>query len=386
MDLQSLHNLSPAGVQKQLAQRLSCAAVLIEGENNLLEVVGTLEGYGVVLGEYARNLIYAAEKHFLSVFAIFKYLNGEFYLKKLLAHLAQKRLNYEYAEYCAGTIYWHGAPKVTAYLQTPEFIERVETAIRARLHSHPLARIGYNFAPAFVIELVRRSCYHSILGQFWQVMSRIFLDLAEDYKIGKIQDLAAVVKHISEGLTAAAEIPLTYSAKFSGQEYALIPASADLRWLMDAAVPYVEIIFFRALPPKGVFSYDASAQQIPNKRSDFRFGVLYADASRVGASGVTPTLLMRDIHNHIEAPLRSHFPAGMRNHDEIYVRLCKSFQKAMFCVTNAAVLALAPLGDETDEARSRYFDQWATRLKETRIIEYETCNCNCSHNQPIHQT
>jgi hypothetical protein len=56
----------------------SGGALLDESSENLLEVVGILKSYGVVLDAYANNLIYVAEQQFLVLFPFFKYFNGKF--------------------------------------------------------------------------------------------------------------------------------------------------------------------------------------------------------------------------------------------------------------------------------------------------------------------
>ena len=50
-------------------------ALLPESAENLVEVVGILKSYGVVLDAYSRNLNYIAEEQFLVLFPFFKYFN-----------------------------------------------------------------------------------------------------------------------------------------------------------------------------------------------------------------------------------------------------------------------------------------------------------------------
>ncbi|WP_164929066.1 CO2 hydration protein [Gloeobacter violaceus] len=366
-DIQPLHSLSASGARKEVARRLAAAALLPESRDNVLEVVGVLHSYSFVLEAYSRNLLFMAERQFLHAFPLFKYLNGEIHPRKLLAHWSQDRLNYEYAEYCAKTMYWHGIPKLHDYLQGSEFKVLAERAVHARLQGNRAALFAHKLCPAFLEELVRRTCYYHVLGQFWRVMSRIFSTLAERYAHGEIRSIPDIVRHIAAGLGAAANLPLTYSVQFGDEEYELLPARAGLHWLADAAVPYAEIVFFRAAPPKGVFSYDASAG-LPGELADFCFGVLYANPMTLGVAGVAPTLLIRDLHRHLGAPLLSHYEGQAGDAAALVVAIGKSFQKAMFCVTNAAVLGLAP-----DEAAGRraHFDGWAARILTTRIAEWE---------------
>jgi len=52
-------------------------ALLKDTPQNLIEVVGILKSYGVVLDAYSKNLIYIAENQFLVFFPFFKYFNGQ---------------------------------------------------------------------------------------------------------------------------------------------------------------------------------------------------------------------------------------------------------------------------------------------------------------------
>ena len=79
-------------------------ALLADNPNNVLEVVGILHSYGIVLDAYSKNLIYIAEEQFLVLFPFFKYFNGEVSLSKLLRFWWHDRINYEYAEYCMRTM------------------------------------------------------------------------------------------------------------------------------------------------------------------------------------------------------------------------------------------------------------------------------------------
>ena len=87
---------------------LSGDALLPDTPENLIEVVGVLHSYGVVLDAYSNNLIYFANNQFLVFFPFFKYFNGEINLNKLLRHWGHDRINYEYAEYCMKSMLWHG--------------------------------------------------------------------------------------------------------------------------------------------------------------------------------------------------------------------------------------------------------------------------------------
>ncbi|NER31599.1 MAG: carbon dioxide transporter, partial [Symploca sp. SIO1C4] len=104
-------------------------ALLPDSPENVLEVVGILHSYGIVLDAYSRNLIYIADHQFLVLFPFFKYFNGEVSREKLLRHWWHDRINFEYAEYCMKGMLWHGGGGLDAYLDTPEFKELCAKAI-----------------------------------------------------------------------------------------------------------------------------------------------------------------------------------------------------------------------------------------------------------------
>ena len=94
---------------------------------NVVEVVGILKSYGIVLESYSQNLDYIASYQFLNFFPLFKYFNGEISIKKIVKHLKHQRINYEYAEYCVRTMMWHGGGDLDVYLDSEEFIENVNS-------------------------------------------------------------------------------------------------------------------------------------------------------------------------------------------------------------------------------------------------------------------
>lgn len=52
-------------------------ALLKDSPENVLEVVGILKSYGIVLDAYSINLCYIANHQFFNFFPFFKYFNGE---------------------------------------------------------------------------------------------------------------------------------------------------------------------------------------------------------------------------------------------------------------------------------------------------------------------
>lgn len=284
-----------------IADRLEQGGALLpESPENLVEVVGILKSYGEVLNAYQINLTYIAEHQFLVLFPAFKYFNGEVTLPKLLKHWWHDRINYEFSEYCMKAMFWHGAHALDVYLDSDEYRQRATAAIQAKLSSANLLigpmMTGLNrLTPDFLLEQVRLLCYYSALGQFWNVMSRMFLVLSDRYDRGEINSIKDVVDHVREGLVAAAANPITYTVEIQGKPYEIIPKSAGLTFLMDTAVPYVEAVFFRSFPFFGTVSYNAQAHQISPEQADFNYGALYADPLPVGGAGIPPTLLMQDM-------------------------------------------------------------------------------------------
>ena len=305
-------------------------ALLKDSPENVVEVVGILKSYGVVLDAYSRNLIYIAQEQFLVFFPFFKYFNGEISLAKLLRYWWHDRINFEYAEYCMKSMFWHGGGGLDAYLDTPEFQKAAQKAIRAKFKGNWFILGLHKAFPDFLPEQVRQMAYYSGLGQFWRVMSDIFLALSDRYDRGEIKSIPQVVQHILDGLVADANKPITYQVKIRGQVYDIIPKSAGLTFLPDTAVPYVEAIFFRGTPFPGTISYNAQAYQIPFDQGYFNYGALYADPLPIGGSGIPPTLLMQDMRHYLPEYLHKIYRQGKRKEDDLLVQICQSFQKSMF--------------------------------------------------------
>ncbi|TAF03683.1 MAG: CO2 hydration protein [Nostocales cyanobacterium] len=348
--------------------------LLKDSPENLLEVVGILKSYGVVLDAYSHNLIYIAEHQFLVNFPFFKYFDGEVSFSKLIRHLWHDRINFEYAEYCMKTMMWHGGGGLDTYLDSKEFAERATAVIAAKIKNNPLM-LGLNqLFPDFLIEQLRVSAYYSGLGQFWRVMADIFLSLSDLYDQGKITSIPEVVDHIKAGLVADAVKPITYDVKIAGKVYDIIPKSVGLTFLGDTAVPYVEAVFFRGTPFLGTVSLNAQAYQVPPDQSRFQYGALYADPLPIGSAGIPPTLLMQDMRHYLPEYLHSIYRRSRRGEDDLRVQICMSFQKSMFCVTTAAILGLLPYPLDTEdlseqEANQVYLEKWMDRLKTSQILE-----------------
>jgi CO2 hydration protein len=353
-------------------------ALLPDSPEHVMEVVGILKSYGVVLDAYWRNLIYISEHQFLVLFPFFKYFNGEVTPGRLLRHWWHDRINYEFSEYCMKAMLWHGGGKLDSYLDTPEFCDLARQAIQAKLKGNFLMQGLSKAFPDFLLEQVRQMAYYSALGQFWRVMSPMFLTLSDRYDRGEIKSIPDVVNHVLQGLVEAANKPITYAVKIRDREYEIIPKSAGLTFLMDAAVPYVEAVFFRSFPFMGTVSYNAQARQIPPDQERFSYGALYADPLPVGGAGIPPTLLMQDMTHFLPEYLRDFYNQPPRFENDQRVKICVSFQKSMFCVTTAAILGLMPFpADTTDPEQQKknraYLESWMDRLLDSRLPSVQVC-------------
>ncbi|BCL37051.1 CO2 hydration protein [Nostoc sp. MS1] len=349
-------------------------ALLVDSPQNVLEVVGILKSYGIVLDAYSKNLIYIAENQFLVFFPFFKYFNGEFSWGKLFRHWWHDRINFEYAEYCMKAMMWHGGGGLDAYLDTIEFQERAEAVIQAKFAKNPLVKSVNQLFPDFLIEQLRVSAYYSGLGQFWRVMADIFLSLSDRYDRGEIETIPQVVDHIKAGLVADATRPITYCVKIEGKVYDIIPKSLGLTFLADTAVPYVEAVFFRGTPFLGTVSYNAQAYQVPPDQARFQYGALYADPLPIGGAGIPPTLLMQDMRHYLPEYLHEIYRKSLRGEDDLRVQICITFQKSMFCVTTATILGLMPFPVDTQDpseqaANEVYLEKWMDRFVTSRLLD-----------------
>jgi hypothetical protein len=349
-------------------------ALLKDSTENVLEVVGILKSYGVVLDAYSKNLIYIAEHQFLVFFPFFKYFDGDISFAKLFRHLSHDRINFEYAEYCMKTMMWHGGGGLDIYLDTKEFQDRAKAVISAKFKYNPLMRGLNELFPEFLIEQLRVSAYYTGLGQFWRIMADMFLSLSDRYDNGEIKSIPQVVEHIKLALVADAMTPITYSVKIGDKVYDLIPKSVGLTFLADTAIPYVEAVFFRGTPFLGTVSLNAQAYQVPPDLSRFQYGALYADPLPIGGAGIPPTLLMQDMRHYLPEYLHNIYRRSLRSEDDLRVQICMSFQKSMFCVTTAAILGLLPYPLDTQDLSEQknnqvYLEKWVSRLENSRLLE-----------------
>jgi CO2 hydration protein len=370
--LPAMPAIAPHPLEPFIQRLLNAESLLPDSDSNVLEVVGILKSYGVVLDAYSKNLIYIADHQFLVLFPFFKYFNGKVTLPQLLRHWWHDRINFEYAEYCMKAMLWHGGGKMDEYLDSEEFLGLAGGAIAAKIKTNPPIRALHALFPDFLPEQVRQLVYYSALGQFWRVMSDLFIDLSDAYDAGQVQTIPEVVAFVKAGLVAAAANPITYGVEIRGTRYDLLPPSAGFTFLMDVAVPYVEAVFFRGTPFLGTVSYNAQADQISADQSRFQYGALYADPLPVGGAGIPPTLLMQDMRHFLPDYLTQFYQAQGRGLDDVRVKICQSFQKSMFCVTSASLQGLLPHAADTQDAAEQaanhtFLAWWMDRLATSRL-------------------
>ncbi len=349
------------------ARLLAGQTLLSDSADHLLQVVAVLESYGVVLDAYSKNLIYQAEHQFLNPLALFKYLDGDLSPAKIWRHLNHDRINFEYAEYCMKAMLWHGTGGMDAYFDGEAFATNCTRIIAAKRRRDPLLALLHPLAPAFLPELIRTAATTHALGQFWRVMSDLFLDLAAAERDGRVRSIPAVVDFIKDGLVAAAANPIHYGVSIGGEQFWILPPDAGLTFLVDVAVPYVEAVFLRGTPFLGTVSFNAQAQQISPDQAQFAYGALYADPLPTMGAGIPPSLLMQDMYRHLPEALHTWYLQRSRGEGDVRVKICMSFQKAMFCVTNAAINGTMPHALDSPDpahrtANAAYALAWATRL------------------------
>ena len=359
---------SASELQRRL---LSGETLLADTPDHVLEVVGVLESYGEVLDAYSINLIYQAEHQFLNPFPIFKYLDGEISPAKLWRHLNHDRINFEYAEYCMKAMLWHGTGGLDAYLDSQPFAELCAAIIQRKRRQDWLLGVLHPLFPQFLPELIRTAATTHALGQFWRVMSDLFINLAAAERTGQVRTIADVVEFLQQGLVAAAANPITYAVTIGQERFWILPPEAQLTFLVDVAVPYVEAVFLRGMPFLGTVSFNAQAQQISPDQGQFAYGALFADPLPTMGAGIPPSLLMQDMYRHLPETLHNWYRLRTRGEGDVRVKICASFQKAMFCVTNGAINGTMPhplaSNDPNEQAANQaYAAGWADRLSRSR--------------------
>ena len=353
------------------ARLLAGQTLLADTPEHVLEVVDVLDSYGVVLDAYSKNLIFQAERQFLNPFPVFRFLDGDLSPAKIWRHLNGDRINFEYAEYCMKAMLWHGTGGLDAYLDSEPFAGNCAAIIRHKTRRDPLLALLHPLFRNFLPEAIRAAATTHALGQFWRVMSDLFLDLARAEAAGTVRTIAEVVAFIKAGLVKAAANPITYGVQLGGERFWVLPPEAGLTFLVDVAVPYVEAVFLRGMPFLGTVSFNAQAQQISPDQGKFTYGALYADPLPTMGAGIPPSLLMQDMYRHLPERLHALYRQRSRGEGDVRVKICMSFQKSMFCVTNAAIDGTFPhplsSAAAAEQAANRaYARAWAERLAVAR--------------------
>lgn len=387
-------------------------AMLPDTPENLKQIIGLYKAYAVPMDFYWRDLLYIAERVFLEPLPFFKYFLPQEYLDlpnhyagdtadlriwrgvatahpellefiktgetgknmpKLLHHLWHDRINMEFAEACKDAMFWHRGMggQFDPYLDTPEYKAAADTAIKAYFQGNPVMLGLYKLFPEMFIEKVRELSYYSNLGLFWEVMAPVFFEMSDLYDEGKIASVPEAMNFLVNGIFAIAGRPIYHHVYIRGKKYEIIPKSVGFTWLYEAALPYVEAVFYRTAPFRGTKSYNAQANEVPENQKDFHFGILYADVFPVGTAGIPPTLLMQDMLHFLPPYLVEYYSQHCRGKDDMLIQLGISFQRSMYCVTSAVIQALRTallysLDDPDSEnlqANRAFFEQQLDRFK-----------------------
>jgi CO2 hydration protein len=400
-------------------------AMLPDTPENLMQIIGLYKAYAVPMDFYWRDLLYIAEQVFLDPLPFFKYFIPEEYLQrqnhyagddadlriwrgtgsahpellefmekgelkkklpKLLHHWYHDRINMEFAEECMRAMLWHGRDMgmglFDAYLDSDEYKANADIVIKAYFKKNPVMMAMYQAFPDMFLEQCRQMSYYSNLGLFWEVMAPVFFEMSDMYDEGTIASVPDAMNFLVNGIFAIAGRPIYHHVYIDGQCYELIPKSKGFTWLYEAALPYVEAVFYRTSPFRGTKSYNAQAGQVPSEQKDFHYGVLYADKFPVGTAGIPPTLLAQDMLHFLPQYLVDYYQQHCRGEDDMLIQLAVSFQRSMYCVTSAVIQALRtallyPLDDPNPEhlmKNRQFFEAQLDRFKrpEARLRDVQT--------------
>ncbi len=388
-------------------------AMLPDTPENLKQIIGIYKAYAVPMDFYWRDLLYIAERVFLNPLPFFKYFLPQQYLDlenhyagenadyrvwqkgdgkahpeliefikkgetkknlpKLLHHWFHDRINMEFAETCKEAMLWHQnmGGQFDEYLESDEYKANADRAIKAYFKNNPLMLGLYKLFPEMFYEKVREMSYYANLGLFWEVMTAVFFEMSDRYDAGEFKTVTDAMNFLVNAIFIAAGRPIYHHVYIDGECYEIIPKSKGFMWLYEAALPYVEAIFYRTAPFRGTKSYNAQAKDIPDQQEDFHYGILYADVFPVGTAGIPPTLLMQDMYHFLPDYLVDYYRQYCRNEDDMLIQLGITFQRSMYCVTSAVIQALRiallyPLDDPNPEhlmANRKFFEAQMDRFK-----------------------
>jgi len=402
-------------------------AMLPDTPENLMQIIGLYKAYAVPMDFYWRDLLYIAEQVFLNPLPFFKYFIPQEYLDlqnhyagddadlriwrgtgsahpellefmekgelkaklpRLLHHWYHDRVNMEFAEECMRAMLWHGRDMgmglFDAYLDSDEYKQNADRVIKAYFKGNPAMMSLYKLFPEMFLEQCRQMSYYSNLGLFWEIMAPVFFEMSDLYDEGKIASVPDAMDFLVNGIFAISGRPIYHHVYIDGECYELISKSKGFMWLYEAALPYIEAVFYRTSPFRGTKSYNAQAGQVPSEQKDFHYGVLYADKFPVGTAGIPPTLLAQDMLHFLPPYLLEYYRHHCRGEDDMLVQLAVSFQRSMYCVTSAVIQALRtallyPLDDSNPAhllANRQFFEAQLDRFKrpEARLRNIQTAD------------
>lgn len=402
-------------------------AMLPDTPENLMQIIGLYKAYAVPMDFYWRDLLYIAEQVFLNPLPFFKYFIPQEYLDlqnhyagddadlriwrgtgsahpellefmekgelkaklpRLLHHWYHDRVNMEFAEECMRAMLWHGRDMgmglFDAYLDSDEYKQNADRVIKAYFKGNPAMMSLYKLFPEMFLEQCRQMSYYSNLGLFWEIMAPVFFEMSDLYDEGKIASVPDAMDFLVNGIFAISGRPIYHHVYIDGECYELISKSKGFMWLYEAALPYIEAVFYRTSPFRGTKSYNAQAGQVPSEQKDFHYGVLYADKFPVGTAGIPPTLLAQDMLHFLPPYLLEYYKHHCRGEDDMLVQLAVSFQRSMYCVTSAVIQALRtallyPLDDSNPAhllANRQFFEAQLDRFKrpEARLRNIQTAD------------
>ncbi len=388
-------------------------AMLPDSPENLMQIIGIYKAYAVPMDFYWRDLLYIAENVFLNPLPFFKYFLPQEYLDlhnhyagddadlriwrgeatahpellefmekgetgkmpKLFHHLFHDRINMEFAEACMQAMLWHGRDmgwgQFDGYLDSDEYRANADRAIKAYLKYNPPMLALYKLFPDMFLEQCRMMSYTANLGLFWEVMAPVFFEMSDIFDEGGFAGVPDAMNFLVNGIFAIAGRPIYHHVYVRGECFEIIPKSKGFMWLYEAALPYVEAVFYRTAPFRGTKSYNAQAGQVPTEQKDFHYGILYADVFPVGSAGIPPTLLMQDMLHFLPPYLVEYYQQHCRGEDDMLIQLGITFQRSMYCVTSAVIQALRqallyPLDDPNPKhlmANRAFFEAQIDRFK-----------------------
>jgi CO2 hydration protein len=279
---------------------------------------------------------------------------------------------------------WHQGMggRFNDYLESDAYKANADRAIKAYFRGNPLMLGLYKLFPEMFLEQVRQLSYYSNLGLFWEVMAPVFFEMSDIYDEGGFKGVPDAMEFLVNGIFAVAGRPIYHHLYIGDECYEIIPKSEGFTWLYEAALPYVEAVFYRTAPFRGTKSYNAQAGQVPADQADFHYGILYADVYPVGSAGIPPTLLMQDMLHFLPPYLREIYRDHRRGEEDELVQLGITFQRSMYNVTSAVIQALRcallyPLDDTNPEhlmANRRFFEAQMDRFlrPEARLPDVQT--------------